>query len=380
MTKRKISDYYRAVSHSAQAYQDARDKRYFSAALNARRAYRSLPSRSNMVARKSFLRARASKRRPRRRVVKRKRVARKPRRRTRKTPKNGVQWKPANILSLDYDNADTRVVSAGSAIQGKRCQYIYNGVSTATAQPLGCIAHIGDMTQEITQISDANDVSDSFETKFIIKNSKQVTTVINTSNASVLCQSYFCRVRYDIGTGQNYQDLCQLLGDGFFQRGLDTQSGSANSGVSDASLSPFDSHKFCSYFNIFKVQKYELEAGATKMLTVQTNKSYTVNTAHLFTGSSRTFPPTFSPCILHKKGEMFVFTKFEGIPADSQSGQWYTTPKLDTITKTHYNYVMLSPNPPTLLRKPATGYTAPGANALTIMQEESGNNVPQTNA
>ncbi|ASH99187.1 putative protein [Giant panda circovirus 3] len=121
MTPRNISDYHCAVSFCTQPYQDSGYMCYFSAAPNARRAYRSLPSRSNMVARKSFLRARASKRRPRRRVVKRKRVARKPRRRTRKTPKNGVQWKPANILSLDYDNADTRLVTAGSAIQGKRC-------------------------------------------------------------------------------------------------------------------------------------------------------------------------------------------------------------------------------------------------------------------
>nr|USZ80616.1 capsid protein [Sichuan tick-associated circovirus 2] len=382
MPKRKVTDYYRAVRLAGQAYQDARDKRYFSAAVNARRAYNSLPSSSNMVARKSFLRARTSKRRPRRRVVKRKRVTRKPRRRTRKSPKNGVQWKQGNILTLDYDNADTRQVPTGTANQGKQCTYLVNGQSAA--RPLGGLRDIQDMATLITNLEadNTNQTSDlrSFETKFVVKNSFQESTIINTSNASVLCVTYMVRCRVDIGTAQPYNDIIQILGDGFFQRGYTTGgNGSGNQGCTDASLSPFDSHKWCSYFQVMKTMKYELEAGATKILRVQTRKPYTLNTAHLFENNLYSFPAQFNPVLYHRRGEMFCFTKFEGIPADSSTGQWYTTPKLDMITKTHYNFAMLAPNPPLINRVAATGYTVPTA-TINIMQEEAGVNQVQTNA
>nr|UBJ25941.1 capsid protein [Giant panda circovirus 3] len=374
MSKRKVSDYYSAIKAAGDAYQDARNKRYFSAALNARRAYNNLPSRANMVARRSFIRARKPRSKPRRRLVKRQVKRTSKRRNRRKTPKNGVQWKQGNILTLDYDNADTRAVAAGTVTQGKQCAYLVNG--QAAARPLGGLRDIQDMATLITELEADNTNATanlrSFETKFVIKNSCQESTIINTSNASILCTTYMCRVRVDIGTNQNYQDVIQAMGDGFFQRGYTAGgSGSANQGCTDASLSPFDSHKWCSYFSVMKTMKYELEAGATKILKVQTKKPYTVNTAHFFQNNSFQYPPSFNPTLTHRRGEMFAFTKFEGIPADSSTGQWYTTPKIDMITKTHYNFAMLAPNPPLITRVAATGYTVP-TGSTNIMQEENG--------
>lgn len=385
MTKRKgstIPDHFRsrrnrpflqAVSTQARRVQAATLSRNFN---------------SRMVAPRRRIALGKRKRQSRRRLVRRRPAKKSRKQRRRKTPKNGIKWEQQAIQSLIYDYADDfqpYVPLGGLPSDGKRCVYGWPRCDTINATNLGSglrglmgISHITDMATQIQQQqvdrSYAGPNVSSIEQKFVVKDCYQTSTLINTSNASCIITAYKCMWMRDVNT---FAAPSQALGDGFVQRGLTAGGpGTQNYGITDASLSPFDSHKFCSYVKILSTNKSEIECGGTKMYTVKRSKPKTVNTAHYYTqvNLNSGIIDFSSPLFVRLKGEQFYLFKVEGMPSNDSStktNNYWTSPKIDMITKTHYNFACLSPQQPYMVKQPALGYVAPIGNNETL-NEASG--------
>lgn len=280
-----------------------------------------------------------------------------------------IQWKEINKQSMVFDVADVISVPASTPTSGKTCRYGHVGVSTANfVGNLLSIPHLGYMGNKALQASaPAYGATGAYgnaatapylETKYKILDCYQTTELSNTSLGQITLTAYKCEYRRDTANLSSYTSPLWLLGDGFYQR--QTSIGSAvpvqgynNSGVTTDSLSPYDSHKFCSFVRILKQTKIQMGPGQIEHFTIKRG-SQMINMDHYVTDTSSItqYPTSIGPYdYSHRKGELFYLFKVTGQVTNDMTNPnliGASTPKVDMITKTHYNFVCLNPALPTV--------------------------------
>ena len=315
-------------------------------------------------------------------------------------PSTGVIWKQQNVASISFDNADYIAVLSGvAAALGKRCKYGYVGCSQPDyggVASLLSIPHLSVIAEYIRNNSSNGGAAgggyagvNTLETKFLIRNCYQTTELTNTSNGHAILYIWKCMYRRDIAyngsatNSTNYKSPLWLLGDGFYQRSFGAVGGFNNNGVTDCDLSPYDSHKFCSEIKIIKQTRHVMESGEHMTISIKRQRPIMINMNHYFTPTAATGSyVNLQPDYSHRRGEMFYLIRIEGQPANDSSNInsiYYTSPKVNMITKTHYNFHELTPNLPILINGGAVGYTAP-TTGESLMQDEAGVKVQETNA
>lgn len=340
-------------------------------------------------------------------TIRRNRGKRSYRRRTNRKSRSGpsrspIAWKPTNTATYTYDYADQWAVTAGGNVNGKQCKYGHVGQFSSTAFPfllnIGHLAQIADDLQRASVNSfNGNTPPIALETKFFIKNCFQTHEIVNMSNGHTTLYAYKCVFRQDISYSFNgtagangYQSPINLLGDGFYQRGVTGLGrGRNNIGCTDCDLSPFDSHKFCSMVKILKTSKHDLDAGQIIKFSITKRRPVYINMDHYYTpnASNQTTFASLTPDYTHRKGEMFYLFRIEGQPSNGNgtgtlsTSIFYTSPKVNMITKTHYNATWLNPTLNRIVNNDANNYLAPvNVGDEVIMNDENGVKVQETNA
>lgn len=360
MVKRKISDYY------------AQRKRR--ASQRVRRSTKAARTRTNRRRYKS----RSSTRR----------VGRGSRRIRRKKNSN-IKTTTGNLRTTVQDIIDSVVVSqstgtAGAAdIAGKRCVYYYVGVNQGQSLALGSLPHLLQMASviETDEVSIANQSNILSETKFMVKDSFQEYDIVNTSNGAGRLRIYYCTFKRDVLNGESQADIRAILGDGFYQRGLTANRASGNTGLFDPALTPFQSHKFCSYITINKVETCIMDPG--QMITRKiTTGSYMFTASHYTTQTAVNQTSAQSTAdYSHRRGEKFILIQLEGQPANDSGGNLtYTSPKIDVNAKTSYTYQSINRQAPLLQILTAQGFKVPASGGVQLMEDETGAVVNQVNA
>lgn len=373
MVKRKITQYYRATKKAKNGVQVRNTRR--AAPKNRRR--------------------RVTIKRTRRRIPKKKR-------------KTNTKTTLGNVKTYLVENADicvvpTASVGGGSDYIGQRCAYFAPGCSTSSTitAPGNCLAlngiqaivNMADIIRKAEQDSGSPGVTG--ETKYIIKNSSQVYQLVNQSNSIATITAYYCVAQRDVmadsASSSPQRDPVFILSDGFYQRGETTGTGLApivgkqNPQLNDTLLSPFDSHRFCSFFKIFKTETYQMDPGMNKSHILKSSNKfinydhYTQFQNNAYQGGTETYAVQYT----HRKGEQFIMFKVTGQPSDFNNEQLtFTSPKIDMITKTHYNFQSISRQQPIIYRDFAVGFQqkATTTTVPTIMVDESGVPATATNA
>lgn len=356
MAKRKISDYYRSTKKRR--------------SQPRRKVYASHPNAKH--------RGRYGKKR---RMGRRSRYGRKT-----KTSRSKTTY--GNLRNITHQIADRVVVgissgTAGAAdTKGKQCTWLYTGANSPNFDyGLGCMSHITYMAS-IAEVDESSAFYGQVvpETKYLVKDSQAIYDITNCSDASTKITMYHCTVKRDVINSNSQYNFISLLGDGYFQRGLVAGGrGQANSGVTDATLTPFHSHKFCSYIHVGRTETVILDPGQVCKRAVKTG-SYNVNMAHYTT--STTAGQTSGTATLdysHRRGEKFIFMKIEGQAAnDSSNRLTYTSPAVDLITTMSYTFQAINRQAPTITTLQAINFSVPST--VQIMEDETGAVVPQANA
>lgn len=359
MVKRKISDYY---------------------AQRKRRSYGG-SRKPSKITRKRNIRRRTTLRRTKRRVGSRSR---------RGYSKKGSRVKVTvgNLRTLTQQIIDKIKVGAPSGtagtadVQGKRCNYYYPGVNQSSCYALGGLYHVINMADLIEKdefsVSNASGQTVA-ETTYMVKDSFQDYDIVSCSNAAARMRIYHCYCKMDVINGESQSDIFAVLGDGFYQRGISNNRGGLNLGLTDPSITPFQSHKFCQYFTITKVENVILDPGAMISRRIVTG-SYHVNMSHYTTQTTTNQTSlTATKDYSHRKGERFLLIQLEGQPAnDSSSNLSYTSPSIDVDCKTSYTYQAMNRQAPILTELTALQYTVP--NGLQIVEDETGAVIAPVNA
>lgn len=307
------------------------------------------------------------------------------RRTRRKKPRTSAATKQlvstTNIQTAVFDNNDEFAVPVDPGIVGavdslgKACCYGVVGVSSSTighVHGLLGIFHMQNIALLLDQNTGAGETTQHVtEQKINIIDGYQTSDIVNNSNGPAILTAYKVRCRIDVpqnGT-TNYINIFNIMGEGFYQRGIINNTAgvnapfSSNQGMYDAELSPFDSHRFCSQFQIIKQVKSTLDPGMKKTFTVRTGRKIINYNHYGSTQSTGANALTQAQDVAHRKGEMFWFYKLEGLPApatESMSGAsklTYTTPVCQMITKSHYNFCAINTQFPLITKVPAQGYT-----------------------
>lgn len=356
MGKRKISDYYGATKKRRGS---ATGKRYRSRVKGGLRKNRRF----------------------------RKRLGRRPRRIRQKKTRN-IKVTRGNLRNLTEQVADRVTVTtpAGTAgtpdSLGKACTWYYPGCNSSNFDyGLGCMYHIIQMSALIEQDEQGASFATTLaETEFMVKDSQSKYDFVNCSDAASKLSVYHCTVKRDVINTNSQYDFISMLGDGFYQRGVSQNGrGRGNGGVTDATLTPFHSHKFCSYVHVTKVETLILDPGQTITKFVNTG-SYYVNSSHYTTQTavgqtSATATLDYS----HRRGEKFLFVKVEGQPANDATNRLsYTTPAIDVICTLSYTFQSINRQAPVITRLGAVNFSIPGT--IQIMEDETGAVIPQANA
>lgn len=210
------------------------------------------------------------------------------------------------------------------------------------------------------------------ETKFAISGRQQY-QLVNQSNSVATVNVYHCRVRRDIASTQSFIDPRNLIGDGFWQRQFGSVRGASNAAVNDALLTPFDSHKFTSEIQILNQSTIKIDPGMNFSKTI-TMSNHVINWNHYVTFTGSTPGSTYSQDYAHLKGEQFLMFRVLGQPADyNNANATFTSPKLDYICKSHYNFYSIDRQMPIIYKGPTIGFLQAAAGAQpTIMVDESG--------
>lgn len=328
----------------------------------------------------------------------RKRVARRPRRRIkRRTIRNKV--KVGNVKTYLAETADvgqvgTTTVGTGSDAFGQKCTWFTAGSSTpstgivsGTTQSLGGIPHIVAMADIIRNSEvDSGSIGKSGETKFNINSSSIFYQLINQANSVATIKAYYLTCTRDCINSLNAFDVRTILGDGFYQRAEITNStitpvpvsGILNSQLNDPLLTVFDSHRFCQFFKCTKVQTMQLDPGQNKIIKLHSG-AYSINYSHYTFFNSLTFyngnPELSVLQYCHRKGETLVLFQVMGSPADfNNNNLTFTSPKIDLITKFHYNFASYDREQPIIYRSDAIGFSqaATAGTTASVMVDETG--------
>lgn len=367
MPKRKITQYYRSTKRSKNGVSVPNTRR----ATPKNRRRRRVPSKL-------------------RRTIKR---------RTKR--KSLTKTTYGNIKTYLVENADIAVVpppavGGGADFVGQTCAYFATGCSAISSpyiagnclalNGMAAVVNMADIIRRAEQ--DSGSAGPSGETRFMIKNSVQTYQLVNQANSVATVTAYFCLCQRDvqqISSGDSARDPRTILGDGFYQRGETTASvaspapGINNPQLSDALLSPYDSHRFCSFFKIYKTQTVQMDPGMNKSFILKSNSKfinydhYTQFTSLQINGGGTTEASTLQ--YSHRKGEQFILFKVVGQPSDyANNSPTYTTPKVDMITKTHYNFCAINRQQPIIYRDFAVGFVqrATAGTTATVMVDESG--------
>lgn len=361
MGKRKISDYYKSTKK------------------RARRV-------GGTKTRISYAKGRKNYRRKGQRMGRRTRGGRR---------KKGSRTKTitGNLRTLTQSIADRVTVpspvgTAGTTDAfGKKCAYLFSGVKTGTDYSLGCMTHVINMAALIENDEQSLYITGATsETKFVIKDANAKYDFVNMSNGSAKLTIYTCVCQRDIINGQLSTNFISILGDGFYQRGLTAGGrGLSDQGVYDASLTPFDSHKFCSYFKVLKSEICVMDPGSMQTRTIKTGRQQ-INMEH-YTTQSATAQNSLQAGLdySHRRGQKFLFIKVEGQPANDNGNETtrdlsYTTPAIDMITEVSYTFQAVNRQAPIIAQMTSVGFGVPAASGVQLMEDETGNVVNQVNA
>lgn len=356
MAKRKISDYYRSTKRR-------RNGRGYKPRVTKPSSYR-------------------------RRMVKTKRRLGRGSRYSRSKKSSNIRVTKGNLRSYTGQVADRVVVGISSAAagatdtQGKQCTWYYPGCNSSNFDyGLGCMNHIIGMATVIeTDEQSLAYGSVMSETKFLVKDSQQAYDIVNCSDAFAKLSIYHCTLKRDVINTNSQYDFIAMLGDGFFQRGQPVGGrGRGNQAVTDATFTPFHSHKFCSYIHVTRVETLLMDPGQVCQKKIQTG-SYNVNMEHYTTATAANNNSTSATLdYSHRRGERFLFIKVEGQPAnDSTNRLTYTSPAIDVITTTSYTYQSVNRQAPLITKTNAINFLGPAT--VQIMEDETGAVIPQANA
>lgn len=303
---------------------------------------------------------------------------------TRKSLASRVPVVRSNLQTLILDNNDSFAVAVPSGTAGsvnnagKACIYGFVGCTSQGGIHESGLLDLGHMKQMAISLESGqsyNVLNNGNETKMSIIDCFQTSELINNSNTIANLTSFKVMCRNDIAQNgsNNYQNLYNIIGQGFYQRSFGTTAYGANEGLSDAELSLFDSHKFCSEFKIMAVKQTKLDPGATCKFSI-TARNKVVNWNHYSTITNLTNGVAGSTLdYSHRRGAMMWIHKLEGTPAvDTAGDQCYSLPKIRMITKTHYNFVQVNPSEPIITKINAAGYSNIGSNNIQIMNDETG--------
>lgn len=367
MAKRKITQYYRATKRSKNGVSLSRQSRSTTAPKNRRR-------------KRKVVRRTTSKRRPKRKSLT-------------KTTYGNI--KTYLVENADVANVPPPATGTGADFVGQTCAYFATGCSAYNTpyiagnclalNGMAAVVNMADIIRKAEQ--DSGSAGPSGETRFMIKNSSQTYQLVNQANSVATVTAYFCLCQRDvqqISSTDSARDPRTILGDGFYQRGEQTAAvalpapGTNNPQLFDALLSPFDSHRFCSFFKIYKTQTIKMDPGMNQSFILKSNSKfinydhYTQFSSLQINGGGTTEASTLQ--YSHRKGEQFILFKVMGQPSDYNNNQaTYTTPKIDMITKTHYNFCAINRQQPIIYRDFAVGFSqkATGTTA-NVMVDESG--------
>lgn len=270
---------------------------------------------------------------------------------------------------------------------GKQCIYGAIGlglISGAVFQPLMSIEHIGQIANLIQTEQVNNSGTTSPECRVHLMNCWSSSDLVNMTTSDIKITAYRCMIRRDVpyNSASNLYNVLNILGNGFFQRGVGTNPYNTNEGLRMAELTPYDSHKFCSSVKIMGQRSRVLRPGDTA--TYKCSNKYTcISWNHYYTQTSAGQVPTGGQRdVARRKGEQFWLYKFEGVPANSATNtqqMTYTLPKIDMITKLHYNYVQVNPAPPIATRN-VLGYVGVANTDISIINDDSGLKTKQETA
>lgn len=329
---------------------------------------RRMPMRRRNAARRSVRRSRAAPRRALRRTRVR-RVALKRARKQHKRPKFNPS-ELGNIKTYIQQIADFVTVSPPANsnpttpdLVGTQCVYMSQGISNnnSTLYPLMGIPDLTAIAHDVYQTDPENVGNVPLTlpcTKFRILGCNSKYKFINQSNSQVNVDLFYCKSRRDIPNSWSMADLHAVLGDGFYQRGYGSTRGSGNEGSSLASLTPYDSSKYTSLFDIYKTEKCIVNCGCTITRVIKHGMRY-INWEHYETPQAPGSQP--SQIYSHMKGEKFILFKITPNPAVAvgPSGQilnTYSEPLCQLQTINHYNYQGVNSQQPKIYKAPAIGY------------------------
>jgi len=329
---------------------------------------RRMPMRRRNAARRSVRRSRAAPRRALRRTRVR-RVAFKRARKQHKRPKFNPS-ELGNIKTYIQQIADFATVNPPANdnitlpdLVGTRCVYVAPGHSNnnTTLYPL---CGQPDLTAIAKDVYNTDPISQlaAFEplpcTKFRILNANSKYKFINQSNSQITVDLFYTICRRDIPSSLSFYDIGTILGDGFNQRGYGSTAGSGNEGTTLASLTPYDSSKYTSLFNIYKTERVVLNCGNSFNRVVKQGMKY-INWEHYERYTSAGSPTV--QIYSHFKGEKFILFKVTPNPAMlvGPSGQLlntYSEPLVQLQTINHYNYQGINSQQPRIFKADAIGF------------------------
>lgn len=280
----------------------------------------------------------------------------------------------------DQFNVSPPSGTAGSAdAVGKRCIYGYVGGSYNGFNPLLGLEHLTSMATMIQAESNAGTSSSLPEVRVHMFNGWQTSELVNMTTSDVWVTAYKCMVRRDIpnNANTNYVNMYNLIGAGFYARGVVAGgSFSNNYGLTYAELTPYDSHRFCSSVKILSQKKTLMPPGNVKKYSVAFKRPQVVNFNHYFTTTAANQTPgSGTRDVARRTGEMFYLFKFEGVPCNSATTPnqlSYTLPKIDMITKTHYNFTQVNCAGPLANPDSAQNYTTIANTDISIVNDDSG--------
>lgn len=296
-----------------------------------------------------------------------------------------------NIQSFIIEYADTQQVpvrptTAGSDLVGQQCVYMFSGCGNSTGPgnngSLGSLTNIQSMGAVI-ESQESPALGNQFtycETKFQIIDGYSKMQLVNQSNSQATVHMFYCETRRDIPNVNNYRDPRYILGDGFIQRGFGSGNSNITAGNYDNELTPFDSHKFCGFFKIYKQERVIMDAGQNIIRVLRMRNKY-IDTSYYDTPNvNGTSISGQNPMFIRRKGERWILFKISGQPADGgDANVTYTSPKIDMITSNHYNFMSINRQQPIITKATPGGFTG-GTSTVTIMQDEAGVAVGQTSA
>lgn len=300
-----------------------------------------------------------------------------------------------NVQTYSVQLADQFVMPPGTGTVGstdsfgKQCIYGAVGMGLLQGtnpqfQPLMSIEHIGYIASLIQGEQTNNSGLQSPEVRVHLMNCWSSSDLVNMTTSDIKITAYRCMFRKDVpyNSASNYFNIYNMLGNGFFRRAIGTNPYGTNEGLRMAELTPYDSHLFCSWVKIMGQRSRVLRPGDTA--TYKCSNKYTcINWNHYYTETAANQNPVQGQRdVARRKGEQFWLYKFEGVPANSatNTGQMtYTLPKIDMITKFHYNYAQVNPAPPIATRT-VLGYVGVANTDISIINDDSGLKTKQETA